>query len=690
MPSSPTLVGRRRARRLLALLALATAVAVRAQPPIRHALEVEIEPRASLVRIGDTLELPRDHPAESRFVLGAAFTTPRASAGWEVRPDGERAGGAATYRLVRGTPHAPPPRLEYEGRWAAAADSTTTPVGPDGAFLSGSAGWYPRFADELVEGEITVRLPAGWRAVAQGTGPAQPRPDVDLWRTTRPQDELTLVAGPYHLTERTDGAHRLQVWLRAPDPRLAQTYLDASADAIARYERLLGPYPDAKFAVVESFFESGYGMPSYTLLGPRVMRLPFVPRVSLPHEVVHCWFGNGVFIDPSAGNWAEGLTAYLADHLAAEVAGNGARHRREALQKYRSFVDAGRDFPLTAFRARHDQASMAVGYGKAMLLFHMLRTRLGDATFVAGLRALYRDHLGARASFDDVRRAFEGAAGIALSDFFTQWTSRSGAPALALEDVRVTPTATGSEVTGTLVQRQAGDPWSLSIPIALSTTESAVAAMRVVESSTHRQGFAWAVAGRVTRVDVDPAFDLFRQLEPEEVPRSLGDLFGARRTTVVLPALAEPAALERYRALAGMLARGGTVRLDSELASLPAGEPAWVLGWENRHRPPFVDDRGASFGDSKITRDASCAAATTPEGAMPQAWIGCDDDALTPALGRRLGHYARRSFVTFARADGRRELEGEWPTGRSALTSTAVESSATQAPRLPERPHLIH
>ena len=35
------------------------------------------------------------------------------------------------------------------------------------------------------------------------------------------------------------------------------------------YRGLIGPYPYQKFALVENFWETGYGMPSFTLLGRR-------------------------------------------------------------------------------------------------------------------------------------------------------------------------------------------------------------------------------------------------------------------------------------------------------------------------------------------------------------------------------------------------------------------------------------
>ena len=59
---------------------------------------------------------------------------------------------------------------------------------------------------------------------------------------------------------------------------------------------------------------------------------------------------------------------------------------------------------------------------------------------------------------------------------------------------------------------------------------------------------------RPLRLAVDPAFDVFRRLDPREVPPALGGLFGAERVTLVLPERAREGAQAElaaaYRALA--------------------------------------------------------------------------------------------------------------------------------------------
>ena len=77
-------------------------------------------------------------------------------------------------------------------------------------------------------------------------------------------------------------------------------------------------------------------------------------------------------------NWSEGLTAYLADHLIQEQRGEGAVYRRDVLQKYADFVSQSQDFPLSSFVGGHGDLEQAVGYGKTLMFFHMLRLKIGD------------------------------------------------------------------------------------------------------------------------------------------------------------------------------------------------------------------------------------------------------------------------------------------------------------------------
>ena len=167
----------------------------------------------------------------------------------------------------------------------------------------------------------------------------------------------------------------------------------------------------------------------------------------------------------SKGNWSEGLTAYLADHLLQEQQGRDRDYRRAALQKYANHVNEQRDFPLHEFRMRHGEASQAIGYSKALMFFHMLRHKLGDEAFIEGLRRFYRDCRFRQASYADLQKSFEAISQTDLSPMFSQWVERTGAPSLNVRDINVSQQQDEFILEAVLEQTQHESVYRFDIPL---------------------------------------------------------------------------------------------------------------------------------------------------------------------------------------------------------------------------------
>jgi len=383
---------------------------------VHHALEVAVDPGRNYIEVTDTITVPAGK-TQLEFVLHPGLTpavltrgvrlTASATAADKHLPALNTATEAGTANPTRYRVELPAGqtrfRLRYHGHirhalqdgaeeYARQFRETPGTITEQGVFLAGRSFWYPHIAGELLTFDLSLRLPQGWVGMSQGervgraTGAEHAR---EQWRCSSPQEEIYLVAGRFtEYTRAADGVQAL-VLLRQPDPALAQQYLDATADYVRLYSELIGPYPYAKFALVENFWETGYGMPSFTLLGPKVIRFPFILHSSYPHELLHNWWGNGVYVDFNSGNWCEGLTAYMADHLIKEQRGQGDSYRRSTLQKFTNVVDESNDFPINQFISRHDAPSSSIGYGKTLMMFHMLRQILGDEYFKKTLSLFY-------------------------------------------------------------------------------------------------------------------------------------------------------------------------------------------------------------------------------------------------------------------------------------------------------------
>ena len=564
--------------------------------------------------------------------------------------------------------------LRYSGRLSNQQAYEAGHIGPEGVYLSGSGAWYPRFGQALHRFTMRVEMPPGWRVVSQGRPGNGPDP-LD-WVASQPQDDIYLIAAPWTVFTRPSPLAEAQVYLRDNDAELAGRYLDATQQYLAFYNNLLGAYPYPKFALVENFWETGYGMPSFTLLGSAVIRLPFIIHTSYPHEIVHNWWGNGVYVDYEDGNWSEGLTAYLADHLLHELKGLGYDYRRDALQKYRSYVSAAEDFPLRRFVGKHGEASQAIGYNKALMFFHMLRRTLGERTFLAGLRHFYTTHRFERAGYRHLRAAFEQVSGEDLESMFDQWTRRVGAPVLALEAVAVHEVDDGFRVEARLRQTQSGTPYELDVPVVVQTADGLREVTVHLDDTT--LDFGIDLQSPPIRLVVDPRFDLFRRLDVSELPASLDELLSNRDGLALIPRDIDEEHRDTYRQLALDLGVA-TISDDHEADGLPEDKVVWLLGWENRFLQPM--SRLLKGGTSHLTaqqvtvdtrvldRDQSCVlvVARRKTNPNPIGFIGCDRPEITSSLARRLRHYGKYSYLGFDTESGRNVLKGSWTVTDSVM-----------------------
>jgi hypothetical protein len=559
---------------------------------------------------------------------------------------------------------------ESGGEYARAFAQSPGLIEPRGAYLAGSTHWVPRVGDALITYTLAVELPAGWKSVSQGERTASA---PDRWSVATPTEEVHLIAAPFTEYSRDVGAVKAFAFLRKPDQALADRYLDATAQYLEMYRGLLGPYPYSKFALVENFWETGYGMPSFTLLGEQVIRFPFILHSSYPHELLHNWWGNGVFVDFAGGNWCEGLTAYLADHLIAEQRGQGADHRRAILQRVTDYVTPENDFPLSRFLSRHNAVTEAVGYGKTAMVWNMLREKLGDAQFIKGLQEFYRDNRFRSASFDDIRKSFEAVSGLDLRPFFDQWIKEVGTPELKLDQAQ----GQGERLNITLSQVQGGRRFALDVPVVIETDKGVETRTVSMPSDRARVDVSFDLKGTAQRVEIDPQFQVYRRLSPFEIPPSLSKAFGAKKVLIVMSA----DSVARYAGLARAWSRDGVeVVTDSQLDALPADRAVWLFGAGNKFAPVVTEALktfGASLDATGLrTTNAMYEAAgrslvvgvrhpSNPD--LVVFYVSASSEAAANALARKLPHYGKYSWLVFAGDEATNEATGEWPVGDTPL-----------------------
>jgi hypothetical protein len=431
-------------------------------------------------------------------------------------------------------------------------------VGPEGIFLADGAAWHPRpLGDDghpaLHAIAVDIEKLPGWAVVASGD-PVAHLQSIDEpvwnWRTPRPVDGLAVVGGQHELYGRVHPGPQgpVEVVMHVPPEHktLAPMFIDAACAYLDLYTPLLGPFPYKRFSIVENFFSSGFAYPGFTVLGPRVVGM--APRSLMPgfldHELLHNWWGNGVYVDPDDGNWCEALASLGANYFRRIVddgAEAGRVYRRGTLMKLSSDPDGLDDGPLGEFGS-DGGPSRFVGYDKGAFFFIMLGRlysydpqRSAREVPWTSLRRFAETHMGRRANWADIQEAFESTmspdrAPGWLDGMFELWVREHTVP-------RTIP----------------GDPANVRAEFAAQYERGGHAVTE--EFSRGTDAF-----------EIDPDFTLYRVLPPEQVIPTVVGTTGAGGLV-----------LEADRSRPQVQSFLGQIEVD------PSGENLMILGAASAH-----------------------------------------------------------------------------------------------------------
>jgi len=632
---------------------------------VQHDLRIVLHPATRELQAEDTLTTAGNSivdlvlPAQfeiDQFTLNGQPVAPSADTDSEGLTHWRLAGeGTGTQRIF----------LRYHGQLATLPDTdhrgTLQGLPPmadvRGSFLPGGTGWYPQIQGRTFSYRLTLELPAGQRGLVPGRLIAE-TDDAQGYRATFdfpfPADGIDLLAGPYEVQQRwlaqqgTDPI-RLRTWFHPEIRDLAKDYLDALNHYIEFYSRWIGEYPFSEFSVVSSPLQTGFGMPAMAYLGIDVLRLPFIRTTSLGHEVLHNWWGNGVYTDYETGNWSEGLTTFMADYTYKEQeSAQAGREMRLSWLRDLAALPPGQDTTLRAFVARTHGSSQIVGYDKAAFVFLMLRDRLGTEAFDRALRAFWREQRFRRAGWLDLRHAFEQSSGIQLATFFEQWLTRSGLPKLRIENAAVE----GNRIRVTVAQTE--PVYVLQVPLVLESETGRET--HVVELSALRKEFVIDATSAPTAVALDPDLRLARRLDSKELPPILRQVMIDAGTALVV-ATSKSGFQDAAQQLADKLL-DSSPRIVDIAQPVPRG-PLLLIG-AAAEVDAYLEQHGLPPRPLQLRNRGSAQvwAATQPDGNALLIISAANAQALQ-SLQRPLPHYGRQSWLVF---DGAKAIDrGVWP-----------------------------
>ena len=535
--------------------------------------------------------------------------------------------------------------------------------GSDGVYLPGYAAWIPQHDAGPIRYRLTVKLPPDQRAVATGKLVSEQLGDAlyqATFEVTHPAEAPSLFAGPYQVKERVSQGLRLRTYFHAELADLADVYLDAADRYIQRYQASIGDYPYADFHIISAPLPVGLGFPNLTYVGRQVIPLPFMRTRSLAHEVLHNWWGNGITVDYANGNWAEGLTTYMADYALAQDQGEAeARSMRVKWLRDYAALPAQRDQPVRAFKSKQHQASQVIGYNKLAFIFHMLANEIGQPAFADGLQRFWIEHVYGEAAWGDLQAAFEQAAGRDLDWFFRQWLERSGAPRLSLGAHSVETLAAGYRTRIEILQPVKG--YRFKLPLLLDTADGTQRHELTVTDTLTRVEFVTPAKPRY--LHVDPGSDVFRRLQQDETPPILRDIT-LNPSVVTVVASADDEFVKVARNLAASL-MDVEPRVDSLSALQNSDQPLLLIASSNNLAGQLAQLHLEQFAELPDVAHSAGAWTVRRANGAPVLVVTAGNAAELASLLRPLPHYGGQSYVLFT--EGRAVSRGIWPLARSSL-----------------------
>ncbi|OAQ20721.1 hypothetical protein TDIS_1177 [Thermosulfurimonas dismutans] len=379
--------------------------------------------------------------------------------------------------------------------------------------------WFPA-PEDLAIYSLRVSVPNKYKVITSAEElKVQKQKKVKIYNFSlfHPSPAPPLIFGKYEYYYRTWHNRTLALYLKVPDPELARNYLENALRALKTYEKLIGPYPYRRLSIVEISHEVGYSYPTLVLFGSKVIRLPFILKTSLSHEILHQWFGCSVY--PDKGNWSEGLVTYLADYRASEEKGQGKDYRKDLLIAHETWCAGEDPLPLMNFDVRKDRCTQALGYGKGAFFFHMLKQQIGEQSFETSIKAIYLEYRYRKADWEDLRKIFEKYSRKDLSNFFRQWLTRKGKPKLGLTKRYLVKDEQGNYRLGLTIYQEA-PYYDLELSLLINTNQERITKRILLKD--FKKEIEITLNAKPQEVILDPDYDIWRTLSEAELPPNLG------------------------------------------------------------------------------------------------------------------------------------------------------------------------
>ena len=285
----------------------------------------------------------------------------------------------------------------------------------------------------------------------------------------------------------------LQTWVFPKDRDAGiGTFDGPMRQSIEFYNDRIGPYPYEKLASVQNGASNGGGMEHASAIFYGQNSVTGRPALGLvSHEIAHQWFGDSVTEKDWDDVWlSEGFATYFSALTIEHYEGRDTFVNQMKRSRAGIFNTEKRLQGVAVVQTKEWKGiPNGIVYQKGGWSLHMLRGRIGDAKFWAGIREYYRRYRDGNASTADFEKVMEETSGADLGWFFQQWLYRAGSPVIE-GDWHYD--AGSRKVELSLAQTQPGDPYRLPLEVGIGGK------IEKIEFTQKRQTFE-------LEADTDPA-----------------------------------------------------------------------------------------------------------------------------------------------------------------------------------------
>lgn len=366
--------------------------------------------------------------------------------------------------------------------------------------------WYPLlicpdreedlFPVEPGEYVVELQMPIDWHAAASSPLKAQWIQDhvkYYLWDTQGIYLGMTIVGG---ILQQHREAGCSFLWFE-PEPEIPPFV----HEVIAYLEGKIGPYPHGTPLVIvigPDFAPGAYADRGLIYLSKNKMN-----KFNIIHELVHQWWGRGIFVKYPRDRW---LTEGLADYLAILYLTDNIPYEKleNYKQAYVQTVSTWGDRPICSVGNGDYQKKgliSALLYKKGTWLHRMLHYMFQEDYFVA-LKEILQDYTGKFVTtpqfFDQLGKRFKQVE--TIYEFMEAWFYSAGFPKLQLElmDLNQTPYYTEFTIRITQVAKLFSIPLDVEIHTSVGKVKRKIF-LKSEETIIHDH-----VQGKMLEIVVDP------------------------------------------------------------------------------------------------------------------------------------------------------------------------------------------